>query len=477
MNLCVFLWVVIFVSAPVFAATDIEFILDLSGSMNKLHQGEKQIDTARKSMKTALEGVVPGTWLALRVYGHRVEQTNQAESCKDTELVIPFGEGNAPSIQSAVAQLAPKGYTPIAHSLQQSRNDFRLEREAKKTIILLSDGEETCGGDPVAVLKELKAQGFDVVVHVIGFNVDAQTRAQLEAIATAGDGKYFDAQNADELNQALKTATEAAAVLEKEKSTYGTAIRGGNSYETAVALPLGQEMKLDHHQKVRDFDYFYVDLNLGQQITLDLKTLEKGVRIREGQATENQNPYAGIELHSRERKKLKGEVIIGAPHANRSFSFTSQIKERFYILVGNSYEAQNQDHVTFMASVTTFGDLGSDQDAGDDFKSAMPLAPGRHEKNHLGGGDSKDTFLLNLKKGETYVFGVIPNDEINGYLKIRLTDDFKQQLLQQSSATYNSGIKTTPFAVPADGTYVLEVSVTGNLSSPKSYSLVLTLEL
>lgn len=457
-----------------FAKTDIEFLLDLSGSMRKVADGETQIETARQALAKALANIQGDTQTALRVYGHRVEQTNKAESCKDTELVVPFAADNHATIKSKMAALEPKGFTPIAYSLEQSKNDFSLTREAKKVIILLSDGEETCDGDPIAVLKKLKEEGFELVVHAIGFNVDAKTREQLEAIADFTGGKYFDAQGASQLSEALKEATQEAVLIEKEKTTYGEAIRGGDSYETAVALPLNKELKLDHHQKAKEYDYFYVDLEAGQEASVTLKTLEVGVHIgRDGQTSEGGAPYGGMQFHNNERKKLRSEVLIAAKHGSKIFNISIPEAQRYYLLIGNDYESQHKDHVTFQVAVTTKGDLGSDQDAGDQIQNAMPILPGRYEKNHLGGADKEDTFSFSAKKGETFRLGLIPNEDINVYFQIVVWDDFKQQLAKFWSKTQNSGLKSEPFSIPEDGTYFFQVGVSaGHEDAAKSYTLI-----
>ena len=77
----------------------------------------------------------------------------------------------------------PRGQTPIAYSLQQAAQDFGAPSDEERAMILVSDGIETCGGDPLATVRDLTAKGFKVKVHTIGFDVDAAARAQLEAIS------------------------------------------------------------------------------------------------------------------------------------------------------------------------------------------------------------------------------------------------------------------------------------------------------
>jgi len=466
-----FFFIFLLFSTPVHSKTDIEFIVDLSGSMRKVAGGESQIESARKALVKTLQSIPSDTFVALRVYGHRVEQTNKEESCKDTELTVPFAKLNKEQLKAKIESFVPKGYTPIALSLEKAKGDFSTEREAEKVIILLSDGEETCGGDPVAVLKKLKAEGFKVVVHTVGFNVDDVTRKQLQDIASAGGGKYFDAKGADQLTKSLEEATQVSLVIEKEKKVYGNAVRGGNSYETAIPLEYNKEYKLDHHQKKGDYDYFSVNLSPGQELTLQLNSLEKGVKIREDKAVEGGSPYAGIELHSLERTKLKGDVIIGSSHSMKKIVFSPQKGGKYFVLVGNNYNDQNKDHVTFKLSLVSKGDLGSEKDAGSDSKTAMPIQAGRHPVNYLGGGDVHDYFSIQAKKGDRYLVGLIPNDDFtNYYFRIIWINEYKQKLLNETSK-HGEGFRTKEITLPEEGTYYLDVSISGNKQTVGSYTL------
>ncbi len=82
------------------------------------------------------------------------------------------------------------------------------DKASTPVVYLISDGEETCGGDPVAAAKALNGSGVNAIVNVIGFDVDAETRAQLEAISEAGGGKYFAAKDSAALAKHLQAASD-----------------------------------------------------------------------------------------------------------------------------------------------------------------------------------------------------------------------------------------------------------------------------
>ena len=77
-------------------------------------------------------------------------------------------------------------------------------------MILVTDGEETCGGDPAAEIKALRAQGIDVRINIVGFDVDdAALQATFAQWAELGGGFYFNASNAKELDAAVASALRA----------------------------------------------------------------------------------------------------------------------------------------------------------------------------------------------------------------------------------------------------------------------------
>ena len=182
-------------------------ILDASGSMNaKLPNGETRIAVAQRAIK-GVAGFVPASaQLSLRMYG--AQSPALQKNCQDTHLAVPFGPASAaggPIVTAADAAKA-QGYTPIAYSLGQAANDFPADAK-ERVIVLVSDGKETCQGDPVVAAKALA--GKNITVHTVGFIVDTAARGQLQAIARATGGTYFDAPVGPELPDTLKQALNA----------------------------------------------------------------------------------------------------------------------------------------------------------------------------------------------------------------------------------------------------------------------------
>lgn len=175
-------------------------VLDASGSMWGQIDGKPKITIAREAVGIMLSGWQGGD-LGLMAYGH-----NRKGDCNDIEVLQPVGANTAAGIRKQVDALNPKGMTPISESVRQAAAQLR-STEQKATVILVSDGEETCSADPCALGKELESTGVDFTAHVVGFDIQQGSKAhkQLQCLAANTGGRYVDARNAGELNRALQT--------------------------------------------------------------------------------------------------------------------------------------------------------------------------------------------------------------------------------------------------------------------------------
>lgn len=173
------------------------FILDGSGSMRAKIQQQEKIDIAKEVMIGLVRELPPGVQAGLEVYGHR-----RKGDCEDIELMVPVGKGDKADLIKRIHSIEPKGHTPITKSLQMAAETMATTEE-ETTLVLVSDGKETCQGDPCALMKSLKDKGIKLKTHVIGFDVTDEEKQQLACIATAGGGKYFTAKSADQLKLAL----------------------------------------------------------------------------------------------------------------------------------------------------------------------------------------------------------------------------------------------------------------------------------
>jgi len=181
---------------------NIELILDASNSMWGQIQGRSKIEIAREVLTKLVRGLPDNINVGLRVYGHRYKLKDR-RACKDTELMIKIGKLNKDKMIQIVNRIIPRGKTPLVHSILQTPGDFK--DIGKGTVILISDGIESCNGDINSVASILKKSGLDLKVHIVGFDIKGQqARKQLEMIAESTGGRYLDAKNSRELLSSLE---------------------------------------------------------------------------------------------------------------------------------------------------------------------------------------------------------------------------------------------------------------------------------
>ena len=190
--------------------TRILFVVDGSGSMEALWgNGESRMDVAKRILAKIVDSlkVNPEVELALRVYGHRF--TRQANNCEDSKLEVPFSKKNHAAIIAKIAEIKPKGVTPITYSLLQAAKDFPTAEGYRNILILITDGIESCNADPCATSIELQRKGVFLRPFVIGLGISGGK--VLECM-----GQYIDSQNAttfnDVLNESIKTTFSKTTV-------------------------------------------------------------------------------------------------------------------------------------------------------------------------------------------------------------------------------------------------------------------------
>ncbi|HLF96860.1 MAG TPA: VWA domain-containing protein [Methylococcaceae bacterium] len=196
--LLTFLIAAAFFSPAAPAENNVLFIVDASGSMKKLVDGQKRMDVAKKVLGETLGGMPQDARLGLLVYGHR-----KAKDCGDIELLAPIGGDDAAAIGKQIRALTPKGETPIAESLRRSIKSFNAFKGQQNSIVLVTDGIEECKGDPCAAARELKDAGLEVKVNIVGFTLGEAEGKALQCVADVTGGTYYSAGNAAGLTQAL----------------------------------------------------------------------------------------------------------------------------------------------------------------------------------------------------------------------------------------------------------------------------------
>ncbi len=349
----------------------IEVILDVSGSMAGKIQGRRKMVLARVAMHNSIRGLdSPAFHVGFRAYGFdsSVAKTPEA-SCPNTVLLNPIGAGQVGSIQRQIDGLQPYGYTPIARSLKLAGVDLGKVKSSKKMIILISDGEETCGGDPIKVAAQLRKMGIDVEIHVVGFDLDKKQAQQMRAIARAGGGKYFDARDAKQLQDALTSVVEVAQ--NKIEPTWLRTIHpiaGGTSPETAVDLLPGTYTLTSFLEKGEQA-YFRVNTKRAQRGVVRGLIQSRRLVRQEGDMVESSSGYSQyrISLYQMRRGKNRGRFVrlSGEPGSYGHVGYSDTTGDGFIFTVGSVYDRVHKDAL-FNVEITEAGDKLQGSEAGGD---------------------------------------------------------------------------------------------------------------
>jgi Ca-activated chloride channel family protein len=174
-------------------------ILDGSGSMWAQIDSKARIEIARDTLREVLGTLPSDLELGFMSYGHRTKG-----DCNDIELLVPPAAGTAQQIIAAADAISPKGKTPISAAVKQAAEALQYT-EDKATVILITDGIETCEADPCQLGADLESQGVDFTVHVIGFGLSDQEGQEVACLAENTGGKYLSASDAGSLADALTT--------------------------------------------------------------------------------------------------------------------------------------------------------------------------------------------------------------------------------------------------------------------------------
>lgn len=210
----------------------VELILDASGSMLQKLGPTRRIDIAKQTLTRLTAATIPaGTPFALRVFGREVD------SCQ-TDLDVPVGPLNAAAVGARIAALNAKNgaRTPIGASLAKSADDLRSV-QGEKLIVLITDGEETCGGDPAAEIEKLRKAGIGTRISIVGFALDEpQLAATFRRWSDLGGGAFFDAKDAGGLEKSLTAALRPGfEVVNAQGQVLASGLVGGDP----VKVPAG----------------------------------------------------------------------------------------------------------------------------------------------------------------------------------------------------------------------------------------------
>jgi|GEM_PF-1045832 len=427
----------------------LEVILDVSGSMAGRVGGKPKLDVAREALGTALDGLTGGADIAFRVYGHRIDKTDKANSCKDIELLMPFSGSvdtvsRVGELKSKAANLSPRGWTPISDSLVMAADD--LKDFDNKVVLLLSDGEETCGGDPVSEMKALQDQGVQITVHTVGFDVDAATAQQLRDIAAATGGTYVDAGSATELTDGLSyIVDEATKEVNDCPTLFQNPVKGGPSLEEAAPIEPGA-YTFDKFLEKGEYYFFKFPVKSGQLVTVH------GLAAR---PAANGNPEDGyteqygiisnfdIEIfdpNPNKRKNVKIGMHGAIPHKAASIAVLED--GEITLKIGNGIDDVHRDNI-FSFDIEDHFDLGTGEDVSDDEPAVLGAVSDDGLIGGLGLQDETDTFVIPKTAKSVEVLTVaFDNPDFKGRIEVYDENDkLKDSMTEIAELTTNKPVE------------------------------------
>jgi len=228
------------------------FIYDASGSMWGKLQGKTKKEIASNVLSKSVNNLPDNQNIGLIAYGHR-----KKGDCNDIEFLVDLKNNSKDKVIKAVKSINPLGRTPLARSATLAINSLR-ESKTKATIILITDGIESCDGDICDVVSDAKAEGIDFKLHIVGFGLKEGEAKQLKCAAEAGDGQYYDAANADGLGDVLDEAM-ATTVDNPDGNVSVYAVKNGIAIDALVkAYDIISKRKPISVRTYQDTAYFYL---------------------------------------------------------------------------------------------------------------------------------------------------------------------------------------------------------------------------
>lgn len=174
------------------------FLFDGSGSMLAPWGPTLRINAAKRFLSEFVDSlrVNDHLELALRVYGHQYD--SRLQNCEDTRLEVGFSRDNHDRIIEKLMQIEPKGTTPIAYSLEKAAGDFPEKDDIRNIVIIITDGIESCQGDPCAVSLALQRKGIFLKPFIIGIGMTQDFNEQFGCM-----GEFYDVNNLDKFKSVL----------------------------------------------------------------------------------------------------------------------------------------------------------------------------------------------------------------------------------------------------------------------------------
>lgn len=195
---------------------NVAILLDASGSMGALENGKTRMELAKEAINQFVDSLPEKAKVSLTVYGHKGtgDEADKEVSCSTVEQVYSLSAYDSKEFTNALGKFNPAGWTPMTKAVEQAMVNLESHDGSENTniIYLVSDGIETCGGNPVQAMEKLSDSNLSPVVQIIGYQVNNDGLTQLKEMARAANGQFINVQNQEDLKAEFKRTTEMAEV-------------------------------------------------------------------------------------------------------------------------------------------------------------------------------------------------------------------------------------------------------------------------
>lgn len=180
-------------------------LLDASSSMLLRIDDRMKMDVAKEATSRFADVIGQESDVSLVVYGHKGSESDSDKvlSCEGIEEIYPMNTYDSEAFETSLTTFESKGWTPLAGAIKKAA-DMSDSFEGAITVYIVSDGVETCDGDPVKEAERFVKKDEKRTVNIIGFNVDQDAEEELKNVSAAGNGDYYTANNADDLQETIE---------------------------------------------------------------------------------------------------------------------------------------------------------------------------------------------------------------------------------------------------------------------------------
>lgn len=204
-----------------------EFILDVSGSMSDRVGGVRKLEMALNALNKTANDYAGKSLIRLRTIGADI----QAE-CSEGDVRIVSDKTDLDRVIEQMHSSGKGKRTPLANAITAAIRDLARYSGVNKNIILMTDGIDTCGGNPIKVVQEMAVFNAKIKVHIVGIKLDSVKSRYMQSVARAGSGEFENVSDESGLENFLQSISGKS----DGNAFEGKVLIGGNSMMRAARV-------------------------------------------------------------------------------------------------------------------------------------------------------------------------------------------------------------------------------------------------